>query len=41
MTLPTQLVLRVLSAEPEREVYGWEVAAAADLPSGTVHPLLA
>lgn len=41
LTLPTQLVLRVLLADPGREVYGAQVAAAAELPSGTVHPLLA
>lgn len=41
MTLPTQLVLRVLLANPGCEVYGAQVAAAAELPSGTVHPLLA
>ncbi len=41
MTIPTQLVLRALLAEPGRELYGAEVGEAAGLPSGTVHPMLA
>src|SRR4051794_14143828 len=41
MTIPTQLVLRALLADPTREMYGVEVGDAADLPSGTVHPILA
>jgi PadR family transcriptional regulator, regulatory protein PadR len=41
MTLPTQLVLRALLAEPTKEMYGLEVCAAAGLPSGTIHPILA
>jgi DNA-binding PadR family transcriptional regulator len=41
MTLPTQLVLRVLLAEPTREMYGLQVCEAAGLPSGTIHPILA
>lgn len=41
MTLPTQLVLRELMAEPDREMYGLEICAAAGLPSGTIHPILA
>ena len=41
MTLPTQLVLRVLLAEPTREMYGLQIGQAAELPSGTVHPILA
>ena len=41
MTLPTQLVLRALLAEPTREMYGLEIGGAAELPSGTVHPILA
>lgn len=41
MTLPTQLVLRALLADPTREMYGAEIGAAAGLPSGTVHPILA
>lgn len=41
MTLPTQLVLRVLLAEPTREMYGLQICGAAGLPSGTIHPILA
>jgi DNA-binding PadR family transcriptional regulator len=40
MTLPTQLVLRTMLAEPTREMYGLEICAAAGLPSGTIHPIL-
>ncbi len=41
MTLPTQLVLRVLLEDPGAEVYGYEIGEAAGLASGTVHPILA
>jgi PadR family transcriptional regulator PadR len=41
MTLPTLLVLRAMLAEPAREMYGLEICKAADLPSGTIHPILA
>lgn len=41
MTIPTQLVLRVLLAEPTRELYGVEIGDEAELPSGTIHPILA
>ena len=41
MTIPTQLVLRVLLADPAEERYGVEIGAQAGLPSGTVHPILA
>ncbi|GAA3135244.1 PadR family transcriptional regulator [Streptosporangium carneum] len=41
MTLPTQLVLRVLLADPTREMYGLEICAASGLASGTIHPILA
>jgi PadR family transcriptional regulator, regulatory protein PadR len=41
MTIPTQLVLRALLADASKEQYGVEVGAAAGLPSGTVHPILA
>jgi DNA-binding PadR family transcriptional regulator len=41
MTIPTQWVLRALLADPDRELYGIEIGNAADLPSGTVHPILA
>jgi PadR family transcriptional regulator, regulatory protein PadR len=41
MTLPTQLVLRTLLADPSREMYGLEICGEAGLPSGTIHPILA
>jgi PadR family transcriptional regulator PadR len=41
MTLPTQLVLRALLAEPTQEMYGLQICAATGLPSGTIHPILA
>ncbi|MFD0686024.1 PadR family transcriptional regulator [Actinomadura fibrosa] len=41
MTLPTQLVLRALLAEPTHEFYGLQIGQQAGLPSGTVHPILA
>ena len=41
MTLPTQLVLRALLADADREQYGAELGVAAGLPSGTIHPILA
>lgn len=41
MTIPTQLVLRALLAEPTREMYGLQIGEQAGLPSGTIHPILA
>src|SRR5829696_9446045 len=41
MTIPSQLVLQALLEDPTREMYGAEIGAAAGLPSGTVHPILA
>jgi PadR family transcriptional regulator, regulatory protein PadR len=41
MTIPTQRVLGALLEDPEVELYGVEIGAAAGLPSGTVHPILA
>lgn len=41
MTLPTQLVLRALIADPTKEFYGLELGQLAELASGTVHPILA
>src|SRR5918911_5310215 len=41
MTIPTQLVLEVLLADPQRELYGVEIGEQAELRSGTVHPILA
>lgn len=41
MTIPTQLVLRALIADPTAEFYGLELGRLAGLASGTVHPILA
>lgn len=41
MTIATQLVLSALLEDPTAEMYGVEIGAAAALPSGTVHPILA
>lgn len=41
MTIPTQLVLGVLLADPDQELYGVELGERAGLRSGTVHPILA
>ena len=41
MTIPTQRVLEALLGDPERELYGIEIGEAAELRSGTVHPILA
>jgi PadR family transcriptional regulator PadR len=41
MTLPTQLVLRALLAEPTQEMYGLQICEQAGLASGTIHPILA
>lgn len=41
MTIPTQLVLRAFLDDPARAQYGLEIGAAAGLPSGTIHPILA
>jgi DNA-binding PadR family transcriptional regulator len=41
MTIPTQLVLSALLADPTRELYGLEIGQEVGLPSGTVHPILA
>lgn len=41
MTMSTRFVLRALLADPGAELYGVEIGAAAGLPSGTVHPILA
>lgn len=41
MTLPTQLVLRAMLAEPTEEMYGLQIGQVAELPSGTIHPILA
>jgi PadR family transcriptional regulator PadR len=41
MTLPTQLVLGELIADPARRIHGFELCAATGQPSGTVYPILA
>jgi len=41
MTIPTQLVLRALLADPTQEKYGLQLCTEAKLPSGTIHPILA
>src|SRR3954454_17387193 len=41
MTIPIQLVLQALLADPDRELYGVEMGELAGLASGTVHPILA
>jgi DNA-binding PadR family transcriptional regulator len=41
MTLPTQLVLGELTADPTRRIHGYELCAATGQPSGTVYPILA
>ncbi|HEY2576071.1 MAG TPA: helix-turn-helix transcriptional regulator [Streptosporangiaceae bacterium] len=41
MTLPVQLVLRALLADPSQEMYGLQICTEAGLPSGTIHPILA
>jgi PadR family transcriptional regulator PadR len=41
MTTTTQLVLRALVDASDREVYGLEICRLAELPTGTVHPILA
>jgi hypothetical protein len=41
MTLQELLVVRVMLAEPAREMYGLEIRKAVGLPSGTLHPILA
>lgn len=41
MTQATLAVLRVLSENLTQEMYGLQISAAAGLPSGTIHPILA
>jgi DNA-binding PadR family transcriptional regulator len=41
MTLSTLQVLAVLLADPLGEHYGLELCRAADLPGGTLYPILA
>lgn len=41
LTHATVSVLRAMLENPTRELYGLEICAAAELPTGTVHPILA
>jgi DNA-binding PadR family transcriptional regulator len=41
MTLQTIAVLRVLQDHPHGEHYGLEISRAAELPSGSLYPILA
>src|SRR5690242_6346329 len=41
MTPQTQAVLRVLLVKPAEELYGLQICSLAELPSGTIHPILA
>ncbi|MDP4509192.1 PadR family transcriptional regulator [Nonomuraea turcica] len=41
MTMPTQAVLRALLNDPARERYGLELCEQAEMPSGTLYPILA
>jgi PadR family transcriptional regulator, regulatory protein PadR len=41
MTIPTQRVLRALLANPAHDMYGLQICAEAELPTGTIHPILA
>lgn len=40
MTSQTQMVLRQVLVEPNREWYGLEVVQATGLPTGTVYPII-
>jgi PadR family transcriptional regulator, regulatory protein PadR len=41
MTLSTRMVLQALLDASGQEMYGLEICKAANLPSGTIHPILA
>ncbi len=41
MTLQTQLVLRVMLADPACEHYGLELCEQTGLPAGTIYPIMA
>jgi PadR family transcriptional regulator PadR len=41
LTIPTRLVLETFLLDADAERYGLELARAAGLPTGTVHPILA
>lgn len=40
MTMQTQVVLRAFLTDPERELYGLEIAAHTGLLPGTTYPIL-
>jgi len=39
-SIPTRLVFQALLDAPSRETYGFELAEATGLPSGTIYPIL-
>jgi DNA-binding PadR family transcriptional regulator len=41
LTGPLERVLRVLTADPSAQHYGYDLMKAAKLPSGTLYPMLA
>ena len=41
LTGPLERVLRVLTADPSAQHYGYDLMRAAGLPSGTLYPMLA
>jgi len=41
LTGPLERVLRVLTADPAAQHYGYDLMKAAGLPSGTLYPMLA
>ena len=41
MTLPTQLVLRVMLADPAAHYYGLQLIDATGRPGGTIYPIMA
>jgi DNA-binding PadR family transcriptional regulator len=41
MTLQTQAVLKVLLEDPSGQHYGLAISKGADLPTGTIYPILA
>ena len=41
MTLPTQLVLRVMLADPAAHYYGLQLIEATGRPGGTIYPIMA
>ena len=41
MTQTTEAVLRALLENPSKDMYGLEICAKAELPSGTIYPILA